>query len=60
VKEFEYKIVTTQKGFEDLEALVNDFCKRDWIPQGGIVITENSMAQPMIREIKIVPIKPNR
>lgn len=59
MKKLIYKVVVSDKGFEDFEAKVSEKLNQGWKPIGGIVFNHSFPHQAMAKLIEVATEKPN-
>ncbi len=58
MKKLVYKIVVSDKGFEDFEAKVSDMLNQGWKPLGGIAFNHSFPHQAMAKVVDAADEKP--
>ncbi len=58
MKKLVYKIVVSDKGFEDFEAKVSDMLNQGWKPLGGIAFNHSFPHQAMAKVVDTTEEKP--
>ncbi|MDO3383837.1 DUF1737 domain-containing protein [Gilvimarinus algae] len=52
IKQYEYRVITGEKGFKELEQKVSDLLNRGWKPIGGIAFNQGFGYQAMAKLVE--------